>query len=141
MVSAEVPGGALAGERCSRHQPRPPTGLMPEHLQYCKGKQTSTSVLLSSHFPSSCSCHGWLFLPQRQLDKAVGKRSPEGPLQTAVDQDIHVVTTNIINLLIVPLPPDNKLLPLASLTHPWLGHSSYLCPHQNSRFQSSCLFT
>lgn len=73
MVSAEVPGGALAGERCSRHQPRPPTGLMPEHLQYCKGKQTSTSVLLSSYFPSSCIAMGGSSFPRDSWIKQWGK--------------------------------------------------------------------
>lgn len=134
------PGGALTGERCSRHRARPPTGLVPEHLQ------PSSSALPRSHVCPSLSCHvalvqGQLSLPQRQLDKAVAKGVlREHCRQLLMDQDTHTVTINIINSLTAPLPPDNRLLPLASLTHGWATPptSAHI---KISRFQSSCPFT
>lgn len=137
------PGGALTGERCSRHQPWLLAGLMPEHLPYCTGKQTST--LLPLRFPLI----NWFSLPfLMQLPCGPGakggfsfprdswiKQWEKGVLrdhcsQHLMAQDILMVTSNIINLLIVAFPPDNKLLPLASLTHPCLGHPSHVCPQQ-----------
>lgn len=96
-----------------------------------KRKQTSTSFLLSCpppflmQLPCGPGAKGGFSLPRNSWIKQWGKGVLRDQCsQHRMDQDIHMVTTNIINLLIVALPPENKLLPLASLTHPWLGHPS-----------------